>query len=443
MRSPGSTLLGRGSHAAIPMADVKAPDLPIEEGASLRVLRPAKFVARRRGGLPRQHQAVRRGDRRRRARRLRRLGGSAAADRGRRQYRRRSRHRRRPGPTIRTSSPTRLVDLDRHRRPISARSMAAGGRWSRSTARDIRNGAWIAMPMGASGGPRRLSQVLGQGGRLRRGPGRYRRLPRALPGKLKATGHPLGLRARQRGGRRQRLVQLGDVGAWRLHGRRAGQGHHQQQGNHRGAEIRQGALRRPSSPARCPGSTPTTTRRSLAGEIGLTQNGISLYYSIKNSQDAEDQGDRRGHLACAHADRPGRQADRARPGRQRHDLQAHANIRTPPRSILRFMMEKEQYDPWLNGLHRLLEPSAAGLRASAVWTGDPKHEPYKDVLQGSRLWHGYKGSHRRGLGGGARRLRAGADGARRYAPARRRRRRPPPKPSAAPSVTTGPDVTGG
>ena len=38
-------LLGRDAEAAIPEANVPMPNLPIEKGASLRVLRPAKFVA--------------------------------------------------------------------------------------------------------------------------------------------------------------------------------------------------------------------------------------------------------------------------------------------------------------------------------------------------------------------------------------------------------------
>jgi multiple sugar transport system substrate-binding protein len=36
--------LGRGARAAIPVADVAAPQFEIEDGAELRVLRPAKFV---------------------------------------------------------------------------------------------------------------------------------------------------------------------------------------------------------------------------------------------------------------------------------------------------------------------------------------------------------------------------------------------------------------
>ena len=39
-----ATTLGTGASAAIPTANVEAPKLDIEKGASLRVLRPTKFV---------------------------------------------------------------------------------------------------------------------------------------------------------------------------------------------------------------------------------------------------------------------------------------------------------------------------------------------------------------------------------------------------------------
>src|SRR5690606_10847778 len=39
-----ATGLGRATRAAVPVADVPAPQFEIEDGAQLRVLRPAKFV---------------------------------------------------------------------------------------------------------------------------------------------------------------------------------------------------------------------------------------------------------------------------------------------------------------------------------------------------------------------------------------------------------------
>ena len=77
---------------------------------------------------------------------------------------------------------------------------------------------WIGLPMGGSRRPDRLSQVGGQGSRLRQGPDRPCRLPQALPG-AQEDQQAGGLRARQRGGRRQRLRQLDAVEPWRLPGR--------------------------------------------------------------------------------------------------------------------------------------------------------------------------------------------------------------------------------
>ena len=113
--------------------------------------------------------------------------------------------------------------------------------------------------------------------------------------------------------------------------------------------------------------------------------------------------DRRGHLPCAHADRARGDADRALPDGELDGVRLHA------------LPERRQGVSPLHdgggavravsrGLHRLLEPSAAGLRgapdldrrseARALRHGDPR-QPV------GRL----QGQPRRGLGGGAGRLR--------------------------------------
>ena len=84
----------------------------------------------------------------------------------------------------------------------------------------------------------------------------------------------------------------------------------------------------------------------LAGEIGLTQNGISVYYAAKNSDDpaikamAED---------IYHARMPigpvGNPTERALV-RQPDGLRLH-QYPNAAKEYLRFMMEKEQYDPYL------------------------------------------------------------------------------------------------
>ena len=89
--------------------------------------------------------------------------------------------------------------------------------------------------------PLLLAHLRGEGGRVRQHAGRPRGVPQALPGdeEEQQAGR---LRARQRGGRRQRLRAMAAVVAWRLPGGRGRQGRDQQPADGRGAEIPAGAL---------------------------------------------------------------------------------------------------------------------------------------------------------------------------------------------------------
>ncbi len=73
---------------------------------------------------------------------------------------------------------------------------------------------WIGLPMGGSGGPLVYRQSALEGSRLRQGADDAARPAEALP--AAAEDQEAGrLRARQRGGRRQRLRQLDAVVPWR------------------------------------------------------------------------------------------------------------------------------------------------------------------------------------------------------------------------------------
>ena len=64
----GTTMLGSGSlRAQIAVKDVAPPKFEIEDGASLRVLRPVQVRPGRRDAVPREQQEVHRADRRRRS----------------------------------------------------------------------------------------------------------------------------------------------------------------------------------------------------------------------------------------------------------------------------------------------------------------------------------------------------------------------------------------
>src|SRR3954469_7801689 len=52
--------------------------------------------------------------------------------------------------------------------------------------------------------------------------------------------------------------------------------------------------------------------------------------------------------------------------------------------FLQFMMEQEQFDPWLTGAQGYVAPPLAAYAKSAIWTSDPKNEPYRDAVKNLR-----------------------------------------------------------
>ena len=69
---------------------------------------------------------------------------------------------------------------------------------------------------------------------------------------------------------------------------------------------------------------PSNNKAFLAGQIGLTYNGISVYYAAKTSSDPDPESNRGRHAACAFPDRARRQADRAVAVRASVGVQVHA-----------------------------------------------------------------------------------------------------------------------
>ncbi len=128
-----------------------------------------------------------------------------------------------------------------------------------------------------------------------------------------------------------------------------------------------------------------------AGEIGLTQNGVSLYFSIKNSKDektAEIGKD------LNHAPMPVG-AGVGRPTETSLVINAmvfkHTKFPNAAKEYLRFMMETEQYDKWLTGCFGYWTQPLKGYAKSKVWESDPKILVYRDTWERA-LWSGYKGA---------------------------------------------------
>ncbi len=127
-----------------------------------------------------------------------------------------------------------------------------------------------------------------------------------------------------------------------------------------------------------------------AGEIGVTQNGVSLYFSIKNSKDEKTAAIGKD---LNHATMP--VGPLGRPSEPALVINAmafkHTKYPNAAKEYLRFMMEKEQYDKWLTGCYGYWAQPLKGYATSKVWEADPKIVVYRDTWERA-LWSGYKGS---------------------------------------------------
>ena len=127
-----------------------------------------------------------------------------------------------------------------------------------------------------------------------------------------------------------------------------------------------------------------------AGEISLTQNGVSLYFSIKNSKDEKTAAIGKD---LNHATMP--IGPLGRPSEPALVINAmvfkHTKFPNAAKEYLRFMMEKDQYDKWLTGSSGYWAQPLKAYAQSKVWESDPKILVYRDTWERA-LWSGYKGS---------------------------------------------------
>ena len=127
----------------------------------------------------------------------------------------------------------------------------------------------------------------------------------------------------------------------------------------------------------------------LAGEIGLTSNGISVYYAAKNSDEAalreiaEDIG---------HVNMP--VGPVGRPTELHLFTQAmlfaHSDYPNAAKEYLRFMWEREQYAPWQQAAQGYVTHPLKAYDSNPVWTDDPKNTPYRNTVR-NMLTNGHAG----------------------------------------------------
>lgn len=373
---------GRG-HAAIPTADVASPNFPVESGAKLTVLRPSKFVQ----GDEDLWLAN--------TRKFTEVTGIAvdtdfeswadltpkaavAASIG-------------NGPDIicgwghiSHQYPDAVVPLNDLAEYLGAKY---GGWWPTAEIYGKSGDTWISIPIGASGGRAVYRQSWLEEAGFSEFPATTDRLL-DLCRKLKANGHPAGLALGN---------AEGDANAWVSwavwsHGGAMVDADNRVIINSKETieALKYGkALYESFIPGTESWLDPANNKAFLSGQVGMTQNGISIYYAAKNSEDptvkamAADIGHARMPIGPV-----GKTTERSLTVNAM--VMKYSRYPNAAKAYLQFMMEAEQYDAWLTGAIGYWGHPLKAYDHSAIWTADPKHEPFKGVLADA-LWDGYRG----------------------------------------------------
>ncbi|MGQ0662878.1 MAG: ABC transporter substrate-binding protein [Pseudomonadota bacterium] len=135
---------------------------------------------------------------------------------------------------------------------------------------------------------------------------------------------------------------------------------------------------------------PNNNKAFLDGQIGLTTNGISIYYAAKTSTDpalkAIAQDIQHANMPIGPVGRP-TELNLAVPAM----VFKYTKYPNAAKDYIRFMFEKEQYVPWQQASIGYFSQSLKAYEQSPVWTEDPKHTPYRDSMK-NMLWPSYAGS---------------------------------------------------
>jgi multiple sugar transport system substrate-binding protein len=132
---------------------------------------------------------------------------------------------------------------------------------------------------------------------------------------------------------------------------------------------------------------PSNNKAFIAGDIGLTQNGVSIYFVLKN-----DPASAAMAADTDHAHMPSGPSGKVPETALMLNAMAfkHSKYPNAAKEYIRFMMEQEQYEPWLAGCIGYWAQPLKAYADSAVWSSDPKLAAYKDTCA-DEFWNGYKG----------------------------------------------------
>jgi multiple sugar transport system substrate-binding protein len=124
---------------------------------------------------------------------------------------------------------------------------------------------------------------------------------------------------------------------------------------------------------------PNNNKAFLDGQISLTNNGISIYYAAKTSKDEKLQEMAKD---INHANMPIGPVGKPTEFQLFFNQMIFKYTKYPKaaKEFLRFMMEAEQMDPWVQAAIGYVTPALKYYEKNPIWTSDPKHTPYRNSM---------------------------------------------------------------
>ncbi|MCM5572313.1 extracellular solute-binding protein [Burkholderiaceae bacterium FT117] len=125
---------------------------------------------------------------------------------------------------------------------------------------------------------------------------------------------------------------------------------------------------------------PNNNKAFLDGQVSVTCNGISVYYAAKTSKDPKINA-----LAADinHANMPIGPAGVPTEFNLFFNQMIFKHTKYPKaaKEFIRFMMEEEQYGPWMQAAIGYVSHPLDAYSKNPIWTSDPKHTPYRDAVK--------------------------------------------------------------
>jgi multiple sugar transport system substrate-binding protein len=125
---------------------------------------------------------------------------------------------------------------------------------------------------------------------------------------------------------------------------------------------------------------PNNNKAFLDDQVSVTANGISIYYAAKTSTDPKLK-----EMAAdiQHANFPIGPVGHSTELNLVFPMMVFKYSKYPnaAKDYLRFMMEKEQYEPWQQAAIGYVTQPLKAYESNPIWTVDPKHTPYRDAMK--------------------------------------------------------------